>query len=101
MPTARAEKAFDMLGHAEMVPLDYWEGRPFTWLTVGLEEFRPLIPPAFWERCETEACRMAVRAGLAPDSAQAVAVQIVGDDGSHATAWAVCPECLERMGRSG
>lgn len=101
MPTARAEKAFDMLGSAELVPLDFWEGKPFTWLTVWLEEFRPLTPPAFWERCEAEACRMIVKAGLAPAPALAVAVQIVGDDGAHASAWAVCPECLERMGHSG
>lgn len=101
MPTARAEKAFEMLGHAELVPLDYWGDRSFVWLTVRLEEFRPMTPPSFWERCDTEVCRQTVAAGLAPAPAQAVAVQIVGDDGSHATAWAVCAECLERMGHSG
>ena len=90
-----------MLERAEVVPLDYWTNRAFTWLTVPLADFAPFPVPSMWERCETAMCRQLVAAGAAPAPAQAVALQIVGDDGSHASVWAVCPECLERMGHSG
>ena len=99
--TARAEKAFDMLEQAELVPLDWWERRPFTWLTVPIAEFQGLMPGRLWEWCEGAVHHEEMLARLRPQAPPAVAVQIVGDDGSHATVWAVCHECLARMGHSG
>lgn len=97
--TARAEKAFDMLARAELVPIDYWAERGATWLTTDLREFAGLAPPGLWERCETNF--HVLTRDLGQPVPLAVAVQILSDDGSHATAWAVCQECLDRMGYSG
>ena len=97
--TSNALRAMTLMAEAEQVPLDYWTGRGFTWLTVYTWEFGTAAP-GFWELCECdfhEAEMLAIGANRRPRS---VAVQVLGDDGTHATAFAVCQECLSRMGHS-
>lgn len=100
--------AFAMLGTAENVPLDYWRNRTFTWLTVPMQLLLAVggeantghnpIPP-HWEYCEAQG-HEAENAEFGTKRPQSVALQIVGDDGTHCTAWAVCQEHLTMMGAS-
>ena len=98
-PTDGARRAFDMLAQADQVPLEYWQGRSFVWLTVYNWEFGTDVP-GFWEQCECDFHNAEMLALGAERRPRSVAIQVIGDDGTHATAFAVCQECLNRMGHS-